>query len=192
MDFRKGLLFATFSIALCFTGCSTRLTTAQISDQASQATPITAFDAIPVFYGGDTLYLDKKLQNAYGNALGDAFANGGQCHGEAKIRINVVENSAKSAWTLPLAFIPFWPIMPVDEAWQVSFEASIFCENTLVSHVQFEEEERVHATIYGRLRSDLANQAMEEIHRKLTQRLSFEVKQERPADLNSVQDYTLY
>lgn len=85
--------------------------------------------------------------------------------------------------------IPFWPILPVDETLSFTLRARIFCNGTLVKHVEFSEQEQIKATVYGRMRSDLINNAAKEMHRKLIQRLRFELQGSRQADLNSVLSY---
>jgi hypothetical protein len=55
--------------------------------------------------------------------------------------------------------------------------------------VEFIEQQDVNAILYGRLRTDLVNKASDEMHRKLVQRLAFELNANRLTDLNSVSDY---
>ena len=57
-----------------------------------------------------------------------------------------------------------------------------------MKRVEFTEEARVKAFWYGMMRSDLLNSASSEMHRKLVQRLAFELEN-RQADLNSASDY---
>jgi len=59
----------------------------------------------------------------------------------------------------------------------------------LTFKVEFEESEHVKAFWYGRMRSDLVNDASQEMHRKLLERLKFETRLGRSTDLNLAQDY---
>ena len=111
-----------------------------------------------------------------------------RCRGIAAIQAAIQQNSERSAWILGATVIPFWPALPVDETWTYNLSARIFCDGTLVKRVEFTEEARVKAFWYGMMRSDLLNSASSEMHRKLVQRLAFELEN-RQADLNSASDY---
>ena len=110
------------------------------------------------------------------------------CRGVAAVQAQVQQNAPASAWGLGATIIPFWPALPVDETWTYTLSARIFCDGTLVKRVEFTEESRVQAFWYGMMRSDLLNEASSEMHKKLVQRLSFELRN-RQADLNSASDY---
>jgi hypothetical protein len=47
----------------------------------------------------------------------------------------------------------------------------------------------VEAFWYGKMRADLVNDASQEMHRKLMERIRFETSLGRTADLNSAQDF---
>lgn len=166
-----GLL--TAALTLC--SCSTNLTQASLENVPLTQEKFSFFGNIPLFYGNDTLELDQKLLRAYtAAASAEAFPRE-HCRGVAAIQAQVKQNDEKSAWTLGATIIPFWPILPVDETWTYKLTARIFCDGALVKHVELEEQARIEAIVYGRMRSDLLNESSREMHRKLVQRLSFEL-----------------
>ena len=59
----------------------------------------------------------------------------------------------------------------------------------LFDRAEFEESEHVEAFWFGRMRADLVNDASQEMHRKLIERLKFETQMGRYTDLNSAQDF---
>ena len=156
-------------------GCSTDLTKANLENIPLTKEKFSFFGNIPFIYGGDTLHLDDNLLRAYtAAASAEAFPRE-RCRGDAVVRAQVQKNEPRSAWTLGAVIIPFWPILPVNETLTYSLDARIFCNGTLVKHVEFTEQERIKATVYGRMRSDILNEASEKMHRKLVQRLAFEL-----------------
>ncbi len=177
-------MFAMFT-----TGCSVNLTQGNLDGVSLTSEKYSFFGSVSLVYNGDSLELSQNLLRAYTAAASAETYPRETCRGSASIQASVKPNSSGSVLALGATVIPFWPIMPVDETWTYSLNARIFCNGTLVKHVEFSEEEQVKATVYGKLRSGLVNQASDEMHRKLVQRLAFELGQNRPADLNSVSDY---
>lgn len=185
----KALTF--FSLLILFTGCSVNLQQGNLEGIPLTQEKFSFFGNIPFVYGGDTLELSQDLLRAYTAAVSPETYPRNVCRGNAEITASVRQESPKSSWTLGAAIIPFWPILPVDETLDFSLKARIFCNGTLVRHVEFSEQERIQATFYGRMRSDIINSAASEMHRKLVQRLRFELGNERQADLNSALSYNL-
>ncbi|WP_254794312.1 MULTISPECIES: hypothetical protein [unclassified Fibrobacter] len=146
------------------------------------------FGNIPFLYGNDSLELSQDLLRAYTKAVSETDFPRESCRGEATIKATVKQNKPNSAWNLGV-LIPLWPILPVDESWTYALSARIFCNGTLVRHVEFIEQQDINAILYGRLRTDLVNKASQEMHRKLVQRLTFELNANRLTDLNSASDY---
>lgn len=181
----KGLLVT--GIALAISGCSVNLTRGNLDNVPKTTEKFSFFGSIPLVLGDQSVELSQDLLKAYtAAASAEAFPRE-RCRGNAAVQASVQRNDSGSAWYLG-AMIPFWPVMPVDETWTYKLTARIFCDGTLVKHVEFTEQEQVKATLYGRLRSDLVNSASDEMHRKLVQRLAYELS-DRPADQNSVSDY---
>lgn len=182
------VLIATILLAF-LSGCSVNLQQGNLENIPLTQEKFSFFGNIPFVYGGDSLELSQDLLRAYTAAatLEDYPRN--SCRGNAEIIASVKQESAPSSWTLGAVIIPFWPILPVDETLSFTLRARIFCNGTLVKHVEFSEQEQIKATVYGRMRSDLINNAAKEMHRKLIQRLRFELQGSRQADLNSVLSY---
>lgn len=179
--------FAGLAIAL--TGCTLNLTQGDLEGVPLTDEKYSFFGNIPFIVGGDTLELEQNLLKAYtAAAKAEAFPRE-RCRGYATVQAQVQQNDSASAWNLGVVIIPFWPILPVDETWTYNLHARIYCDGTLVRDIEFKEQERVHATFYGRLRSDIANDASRQMHRKLVQRLEFELDDHKPADYNSLSDY---
>ena len=111
------------------------------------------------------------------------------CRGVAHIDASVTPDGESSSWNIGAAFIPFWPMLPVSETWHYRMEARIFCHGTLTLKVELEESEHVKAFWYGRMRADLVNDASQEMHRKLLERLKFETRLVRNTDLNLAQGF---
>ena len=88
-----------------------------------------------------------------------------------------------------MSVIPFWPVMPVDETWSYTLQLQIRCDGVLVKQAEYKEEETIRAFFYGKLRSDLLNKASKDMHRKLVQRLSFELDYRYNADMGTRSDY---
>lgn len=188
-NFQNILLIGFMAALASLTGCaSTNLTRADLENVPLTSEKYSFFGNIPFVYGGDSLELDQNLLRAYtAAASAEAFPRE-RCRGDAVIQAKVQQNEPASAWTLGAVIIPFWPILPVNETLTYKLDAHIFCDGSLAKHVEFTEQERVHAILYGRLRSDLLNRTSNEMHRKLVQRLSYELS-DRPADQNSLSDY---
>lgn len=180
------------SLALVFsaflTGCSMKLTQGDLERIPLTDEKFSFFGNIPFFYGGDTLELSQDLLRAYTKAASDIEFPRESCRGEAAIKATVVQNEPKSAWLIGV-LIPLWPILPVNESWTYALSARVYCNGTLVRHVEFIEQQDINAILYGRLRTDLVNKASKEMHRKLVQRLTFELNSNRLTDLNSASDW---
>lgn len=182
------VLIATILLAF-LSGCSVNLQQGNLENIPLTQEKFSFFGNIPFVYGGDSLELSQDLLRAYTAAATPEDYPGNSCRGNAEIIASVKQESAPSSWTLGAVIIPFWPILPVDETLSFTLRARIFCNGTLVKHVEFSEQEQIKATVYGRMRSDLINNAAKEMHRKLIQRLRFELQGSRQADLNSVLSY---
>lgn len=185
---RDILLLGTIAAASLLAGCSSDLSKADMEGIPLTAEKFSFFGSIPLIIGTDSTELSQDLLRAYtAAASAEAFPRE-RCRGIAAIQAEVQQNSEGSAWILGATVIPFWPALPVDETWTYKLSARIFCDGTLVKRVEFTEESRVKAFWYGMMRSDLLNSASSEMHRKLVQRLAFELEN-RQADLNSASDY---
>ena len=79
--------------------------------------------------------------------------------------------------------------MPVDETWTYMLKVQIHCDGVLVKQAEYKEEETIKANLYGKLRSDLLNGASKDMHRKLVQRLAFELNYPYNADMGVRSDY---
>ena len=177
------LVFASF-----LSGCSMQLTQGNLEGLPLTDENYSFFGNIPFIYGGDSLELSQDLLRAYTKAASEQNFPRETCRGEATLKATVVQNEPPSAWNLGI-LIPFWPILPVNESWTYTLSARIFCNGTLARHVEFIEQQDVKATFYGWFRTDLVNKSSKEMHRKLVQRLTFELNANRQADMNSVSDY---
>jgi len=186
--FKRYWTFTAVALLGCLAGCSVNLQQANLENITLTQEKFSFFGNIPFIYGGDTLELNHNLLRAYTAAASPESYPRESCRGNAEITATILQESPRSLWTLG-AIIPFWPILPVDETLNFSLKARIFCNGTLVKHVEFTEQEHIQATLYGRLRSDLINNAASEMHRKLVQRLSYELGDNRQADLNFVLSY---
>lgn len=189
MRFIRNILLLTAAITVpFFAGCSVDLTHSDLERVPLTTEKFSFFGSIPVVINGDSVEMSQDLLRAY-TAAADAEAFPREhCRGVAAVQAQVQQNAPASAWGLGATIIPFWPALPVDETWTYTLSARIFCDGTLVKRVEFTEESRVQAFWYGMMRSDLLNEASSEMHKKLVQRLSFELKN-RQADLNSASDY---
>ena len=183
----KILCFTTVLVAI-FSGCSMKLTQGDLEGIPLTDEKFSFFGNIPFIYGGDSLELSHDLLRAYTKAASETDFPRNSCRGEATIKATVKQNEPNSAWNIGV-LIPLWPILPVNESWTYELSARVFCNGTLVRHVEFIEQQDVNAILYGRLRTDLVNKASDEMHRKLVQRLAFELNANRLTDLNSVSDY---
>lgn len=171
-----------------FTGCSMNLTQGDLEGIPLTDEKYSFFGNIAFIYGNETQELSQDLLRAYTKTASEKDFPRETCRGDATIKATVKQNQPPSAWILG-TLIPFWPILPVDESWTYTLSARIFCNGTLVRHVEFIEQQDVNATLYGMLRTDLVNNASREMHRKLIQRLSFELNANRQTDMNSVSDW---
>ena len=178
-----GLIFAGL-----LSGCSMNLTQGDLEGIPLTDEKYSFFGSIPFIYGNDTLELSEDLLRAYTKAASTDDFPRESCRGDAKIVATVKQNEPNSAWNIGI-LIPIWPILPVDESWTYAFTGRIFCNGTLVRHVEFIEQQDINVTFYGRFRTDLVNKASNEMHRKLVQRLAFELNTNRPTDLNSASDH---
>ena len=169
-------------------GCSMKLTQGDLEGIPLTDEKFSFFGNISFIYGGDTLELSQDLLRAYAKAASVTDFPRESCRGEATIKATVKQNEPNSAWLVGV-LIPLWPILPVNESWTYALSARIFCNGALARHVEFIEQQDIDAILYGRLRTDLVNNASKEMHRKLVQRLAFELNANRPTDLNSASDY---
>lgn len=181
--------FLPLALALTQAGCSVNLTRGNLEDIPLTKEKYSFFGNIPMIYAGDTLQLSQNLLRAYTAAAELKAFPRETCRGTAAINASVQQNSNGSALALGAVIIPFWPLMPVNETWTYQLTARIFCDGTLVKHIEFTEEDQVRSIFYGKFRSDIVNKTSEEMHRKLVQRLSYELGSNRPVDQNSVSDY---
>ena len=188
MRFIVNFLSFSFGFALFLSGCSMKLTQGDLEGIPLTEENYSFFGNIPFIYGGDTLELSQDLLKAYTKAASEQEFPRETCRGEANIKAIVKQNKPPSAWNIGI-LIPFWRILPVNESWTYALSARIFCNGTLVRHVEFFEQQDVITTFYGWFRTDIANKASKEMHRKLVQRLIFELNANRPTDLNSASDY---
>ena len=184
-----------WSSALLASACSVNLVQGDAvrettANQAKvQNDPSVLFSHIPLILGNDTLWLAQDLLDAYENAVPQEIYPSSKCTGSANIQAQVAQNAEASPWSIPLFVIPFWPVMPVDETWTYTLRLQIHCDGTLVKQVEYKEEETLRAELYGKLRSDLLNSASKDMHRKLVQRLAFELDYRYNADMGTRSDY---
>ena len=154
-----------------------------------QNNPPALFSHIPLILGNDTLWLAQDLLDAYENAVPQEIYPSNKCAGSANIQAQVVQNAKASPWSVPLFLIPFWPVMPIDETWTYTLRVQILCDGVLAKQAEYKEEEAIRAEFYGKLRSDLLNKASRDMHRKLVQRLAFELNYSYNADMGIRSDY---
>ena len=191
MSFWRNIwIFLLLESVLFISACSVNLVqgTSDMSSQ-NQAAATPLFDRIPLVLGNDTLWLSQDLVNTYNLVSSQETYPRQQCLGKAVIRAQVTQNSQPDSWSVPLILIPFWPITPLDETWTYELDARIYCGKDLVKQVTFKEEETIHAKFYGKLRSDLLNEASKEMHRKLAHRFAFELNYHYNADMSTRSDY---
>lgn len=184
-----------WSLALLASACSVNLVQGDQGDGSfnvlnqAQANPTPLFDKIPLILGSDSLWLSENLRQEYDRAANQDVYPRDKCNGTASIRAQVVQNAEATPWSIPLFVIPFWPVMPVDETWTYTLNVQIHCDGVLVKQAEYKEEETVKANLYGKLRSDLLNGASKDMHRKLVQRLAFELNYPYNADMGMRSDY---
>ena len=183
---KQALLAAAATCCVFFAGCSTSLTKYDLQEFPKT---IPFFEPITITYAGETQPLDANLQRAYTRVIDTLSYPMESCRGVAHIDAIVKQDRPQSSWNIGAAFVPFWPISPVSETWTYKMDVRIFCNGTLTFKAELEESEHVEAFWYGRLRADLVNDASQEMHRKLMERIRFETGLGRTADLNSAQDF---
>ena len=175
-------------LSALLSGCSMQLTQGDLEGIPLTEEKFSFWGNIPFLYGNDSLELSHDLLRAYTKTASETDFPRESCRGEASIKAIVKQNEPNSAWLVGV-LIPLWPILPVNESWTYELSARVFCNGALVRHVEFIEQQDINAILYGRLRTDLVNNASKEMHRKLVQRLAFELNANRPTDLNSASDY---
>lgn len=176
------LILAFFATQVLLTSCSTNLTSLS---QIDYPKTIPFFEPISLFYNGNRQLLDPQLQRAYTAAVDTTAYPMESCRGNIDITANVIQDSDNSSWYVPATVIPFWPVMPVDETWNYHMTVRIYCNGTLTYKAELDESEKIKAFWYGKLRSDLVNDASEAMHKRLLERLKYELKPNRNSDLNS-------
>lgn len=173
--------------ATLISGCSVNLTKYDLQDFPRT---VPFFEPVTLEYNGKTQFLDTNLQRAYTAVIDTASYPMESCRGVARITAKVAPNNEEpSSWNIGTAFVPFWPAQPVSENWHYRLEARIYCSGSLVFKGIFDESEHVEGFWYGRMRADLVNDASQEMHRKLLERLRFETRLQRSADFNAAQDF---
>ena len=177
-----GLLGAGLLIA----GCSMNLAKYDLQEFPKT---VPFFEPISIIYGGDTIQLEANLQRAYTRAVDTTSYPMENCRGVASIQATVEQDESPSAWNIGATIVPFWPAMPVKETWHYNMDMRIFCNGSLTFKATFEESEHVEAFWYGKMRADLVNDASQEMHRKLMERIRYETQLGRRTDLNSAQDF---
>lgn len=187
MSYRTHIgLLGLFGGVLLLAGCSMNLAKYDLQEFPKT---IPFFEPITITYAGNTVPLEVNLQRAYSFAIDTTSYPMETCRGVASIQASATQDESPDSWNIGAAFVPFWPALPVKETWHYSMEVRIFCNGTLTFKATFEESEHVDAFWYGKMRADLVNDASQEMHRKLMERIRFETGLGRAADLNSAQDY---
>lgn len=188
MNFRTNILMlaAALTAPTIHTGCSVNLAKYDLQDYP-KAKPF--FEPITLAYDGKSRPLEDNLQKAYSAAIDTVFFPSESCHGKASIVASAEPDGAPDEWGIGAAFIPFWPALPVSETWHYHMDVQISCNGATAFKAEFEESEHVEAFWFGRMRADLVNDASQEMHRKLLERLKFETQIGRSTDLNSAQDF---
>lgn len=182
-------ILSVLALPMVFIGCSVNLLQGDLENVPLTEEKYSFFGKMPLIYGGDSLEISQDLLKAYTAAASPETYPRNSCRGSASIVAEVTQESPRSSWTLGAVIVPFWPILPVDETLNFALTARIFCNGELVRRIEFSEEERIQATVYGRLRSDLINKAAQRMHRKLVERLRFELEESRQTDMNAVLSY---
>lgn len=178
-----------FGLVILLAGCSVNLTRGNLEGLPLTTEKYSFFGNIPMVFGEDSLQLSQNLLRAYTAAANPDVYPREHCRGTASIHASVKQNSKGSALALGATIFPLWPLMPINETWTYQLTVHVFCDGTLVKHIEFTEEDQVRAILYGKLRSGLLNKTSEEMHRKLVQRLSYELGTNRPVDQNSASDF---
>ena len=179
-----------WSSALSIGACSVNLIQGdKIADTEPTQTGKPLFKKISFSLGNDTLWLSQELLEAYNRAAPNDLYPRDKCDGSANIQAQVMQNAPANPWSIPLLVIPIWPITPIDETWIYLLKVQISCDGVLVKQAEYREEETIRAQWYGKLRSDLLNNASRDMHRKLVQRLAFELNYPYNADMGTRSDY---
>lgn len=187
-------LVALSAMAFCLSAlgaCSVNLAKADGIALGSERPEHPFYREINIYLNGKSQPLSEDLKKAYSSAISEQAFPSDRCYGTADILATAApsDKDEGSAWYVGAAFVPLWPILPVNEDWTFTFSTQIYCDTTLVQSLEFIESEHVEAFWYGALRSDLVNDAATEMHRKLIERLAFEFHEQRQTDLNSASDY---
>jgi hypothetical protein len=179
-----------WNLAILASACSVNLVQGDNAiKEKSSSEQKTLFNKISLTLGNDTLWLAQGLLDEYNQAIPQEVYPSDRCTGSANIQAQVAQNAEASPWSIPLFVIPFWPVMPVDETWTYTLNVQIHCDGVLVKQAEYKEEETVKASLYGKLRSDLLNEASRDMHRMLVQRLAFELNYPYNADMGMRSDY---
>lgn len=179
-----------WSSALSIGACSVNLIQGdKIADTEPTQTGKPLFKKISFSLGNDTLWLSQELLEAYNRAAPNDLYPRDKCDGSANIQAQVMQNAPANPWSIPLLVILIWPITPIDETWIYLLKVQISCDGVLVKQAEYREEETIRAQWYGKLRSDLLNNASRDMHRKLVQRLAFELNYPYNADMGTRSDY---
>lgn len=171
---------------LVLSGCSVNLARYDLQEYPKT---VPFFEPISLKINGESVTLERNLQRAYTAVIDTVSYPMASCRGVAHIEATVTPDSEPSSWGIGAAFIPFWPALPVSETWNYHMDVRIFCNGALAFKAEFEESEHVEAFWFGKMRSDLVNDASQEMHRKLLERLKFETRLGRFTDLNAAQDF---
>ena len=186
-DIRTLLLWSS---ALFTSACSVNLVQGdKIADSVPTQTGKPLFEKIFFSLGNDSLWISQELLEAYNRAAPHDLYPRDKCDGSANIQAQVKQNVQANPWSIPLLIIPIWPFTPIDETWTYLLKVQISCDGVLVKQAEYKEEETIRAQWYGKLRSDLLNNASRDMHRKLVQRLAFELNYPYNADMGTRSDY---
>lgn len=187
MGIRNFALSGLSALVLC--GCSINLAKPSGIENSNSTQGPSFFTDFSILFNGNKILPSQELEQEYNSAIDLAKYPKEQCSGKIQIDVAIQQGQESSPWAIPLAFIPIWPLQPVDETWSYFFSSEFICNKTIVKKINFTESQKIRATFYGKLRSDLVNEASREMHSKLIHRLAFELQENRPADLNSAQDF---
>ena len=179
-----------WNLAILASACSVNLVQGDNAiKEKSSSEQKSLFNKISLTLGTDTLWLAQGLLDEYNQAIPQEVYPSDRCTGSANIQAQVAQNAEASPWSIPLFVIPFWPVMPVDETWTYTLQVQILCDGVVAKQAEYREEETIRAEFYGKLRSDLLNNASRDMHRKLVQRFAFELNYNYNADMGVRSDY---
>ena len=179
-----------WNLAILASACSVNLVQGDNAiKEKSSSEQKSLFNKISLTLGNDTLWLAQGLLDEYNQAIPQEVYPSDRCTGSANIQAQVAQNAEASPWSIPLFVIPFWPVMPVDETWTYTLQVQILCDGVVAKQAEYREEETIRAEFYGKLRSDLLNNASRDMHRKLVQRFAFELNYNYNADMGVRSDY---